>query len=316
MRYLVVAVFMLASTLTVSAQPLGIGTSPQGTLAYTLGATVAAALKDVAGIDAVVQPNSGTGVMIPLVASGELDIGFCNTLELSEAFHGTGTFEGRPQGQIRAAAVLFPIKVGFFVKAGSPIKSMADLKGKRLAWGYASQAILQTITNGLLASADLTGDDVEKVLVPNLIRGADELAAGNIDAAFFAVGQAKVAEVDSMLGGVRFLPVGDTPKDLAAIRRFVPSGYVTAVEPGKGMVGIGIPTPLLAYDYVAFVNEKLSEQSTTALVDLFAKHAATLSAGVPAFKQLDPSRLNRKSDVPYHPAAARYFENNGIGISE
>jgi uncharacterized protein len=316
LRCILAIIVLVVFTLSVNARPLGIGTSPQGTLAYTLGATVAAGLKEISDIDAIVQPNSGTGVMIPLVGNGELDIGFCNTLELSEAFHGTGTFAGRPQKQIRAAAVLFPIKVGFFVRADSPVRSISELKGKRLAWGYTSQAILQTVTNGLLASAGLNQDDVEKVLVPNLIRGADELAAGNVDAAFFAVGQAKVAEVDSLIGGVRFLPVGDTVEALEAIRRYVPTGYVNPVQPGKGLAGITRPTPLLAYDYVAFVNEAVSDQHAEALVNLFAKHADALSGGVAAFKQLDPKRIYRKLDVPYHDAVSRYFTSNGIGKTE
>ena len=79
-----------------TAQPLGLGTSPQGTLTYALGASVAKVLGEKGNMQSRVQPSSGTGTMIPLVNSGEIDIGFANTLELWDAFHGKGTFDKRP----------------------------------------------------------------------------------------------------------------------------------------------------------------------------------------------------------------------------
>ena len=79
-RFIAAIAALLSLAAPASAQPLGIGTSPQGTMTYTLGATYAKALDEAAKIQARVQPNSGTGVMVPLVNSGELDIGFVNTL--------------------------------------------------------------------------------------------------------------------------------------------------------------------------------------------------------------------------------------------
>src|SRR5438067_5358114 len=103
-----------------AAQPLGLGTSPQSTLTYSIGAAVAKVLADAGHIQSRVQPQSGTGTMIPLVNSGEIDIGFCNTLELYDAFHGVGTFDKRPNPKLRTLAVIFPIKVGLFVRNDSP----------------------------------------------------------------------------------------------------------------------------------------------------------------------------------------------------
>ena len=59
----------LALASRATAQPLGIGTNPQGTLVYTLGATVSKALADSAKMQSRLQPQSGTGTMVPLVNS-------------------------------------------------------------------------------------------------------------------------------------------------------------------------------------------------------------------------------------------------------
>ena len=128
----------LALAPAAQAQPLGIGTSPQGTMVYTLGATLSKALADSANMQSRVQPQSGTGTMVPLVNSGEIDIGFCNAREFYDSFKGVGSSEGRPNPNLRAMAVLFPLQVGLIVRNDSPIKSAKDVKGKSIAYGYAS----------------------------------------------------------------------------------------------------------------------------------------------------------------------------------
>jgi TRAP transporter TAXI family solute receptor len=117
-----------------------------------------------------VQPSSGTGTMIPLVNSGEIDIGFANTLELWDAFHGKGTFDKRPNPNLRTVAVIFPIKVGLFVRADSPIKTIKDMKGKTVSYGYTSQEVIKLTVDAMLATEGLTAADLKTVLVPNLVR--------------------------------------------------------------------------------------------------------------------------------------------------
>ncbi len=60
-------------------------TSGQGTMTYSLGSAVAGLLGDREGMRAVVQPQSGTGVALPLVNSGELDIGFASAIEVGSS---------------------------------------------------------------------------------------------------------------------------------------------------------------------------------------------------------------------------------------
>jgi TRAP transporter TAXI family solute receptor len=293
-------------------QPLGIGTSPQGTLTYQIGATFGQAVGDALGRQARVQPQSGTGVMVPLVDSGELDIGFVNTLEMTDAFTGTGTFEGRPQENIRMVAVMFPIRVGMFVRDDSDIQSVEDLEGKRLAWGYTSQQIIQTVLNGVLANAGLGPDDVEQVLVPNLIRGVDEFIAGNVDAGFFAIGPAKVAEADAAVGGIRFLPMNEGDEALSRMQEAVPSSYIATVEPTATTTGVDAPLATMHYNYTMFVNAALPDELVHDLTGVLAEKSRQMAGAVPLFRQLKPEGLWRDFGVPYHPGAIQYYEQNGI----
>ena len=169
------AFVMLPAVLPAQAQPIGLGSSPQGTFTYQLAATVAKEITDTLKLQARVQPSGGTGAMVPLVNSGELDFGFCNSLELYDSFHGVGTFDKRPNPKLRTVAVLFPFVTGIFVRADLPIKTIADLKGRTISYGFQSQEIIKTTVDAMLAAAGLKPSDVRTVLVPNILRGADEL---------------------------------------------------------------------------------------------------------------------------------------------
>jgi len=306
----------LATSQGSAQQALGIGTSPQGTLTYQIGAAYGQAVNDALGRQARVQPQSGTGVMVPLVSSGELDIGFVNTLEMTDAFTGTGTFDGRPQDNVRMVGVMFPIRVGMFVREDSDMQTVADLEGKRLAWEYTSQQIIQTVLNGVLANAGLGPDDVEHVLVPNLIRGVDEFIAGNVDAGFFAIGPAKVSEADAAVGGIRFLPMSESEEALARMQDAVPSSYIATVQPTQATTGVEAPLPTMHYNYTMFVNGDLPEDLVYDLTGVLAEQSGQMAESVPLFRQLDPKQLWRDFGVPYHPGAIRYYEENGIEQTE
>ncbi len=311
-------ILVIASALAVAAaapaqaQPLGIGTNPQGTMVYTLGATVSKALADSANMQSRLQPQSGTGTMVPLVNSGEIDIGFCNAREFYDSFHGVGSSDKRVNRNLRAMAVLFPLPVGLFVRNDSPIKSSKDLKGKTIAYGFTSQEVIRIMLDGLLANAGLTVKDMKTVMVPNLIRGVDELIAGRVDATFFALGQAKPAEADAAVG-IRYLPVDDSPAAVEAMLKVVQVGYVGTVNPAPNLPGVKEPLKIAHYDYVAFANKDVRVERVKTITRVLAEQRDTMAQSLPLFRQLKPERMySSKLQVPYHDGSIAYYREKGI----
>ncbi len=301
----------LAFSTIANAQVLGIGTSPQGTIVYSLGAALSKALKESANVESRVQPSSGTGVMIPLVNTGEIDFGFCNSLELYESFHGTGTFDKRPNPKLRTVGVLFPLRTGLFVRADSPIKTMADLKGKTIAYGFTSQEIIKTTVDAMLASAGLSIADMKPVLVPNLIRGVDELIAGRVDVTTFAIGAGKVAEADAAVG-IRYLDLDASPEGAARMKKEFGTSYMGAVEPAPNLPGIRGKINTMHYDYTVFVNADVPADRVKTVARVFAEQKDLLVQSMPQFRGMNPQRLNTDIGVPFHPAALELFKEKGI----
>lgn len=293
------------------AQPVGLGTSPQGTLTYAVGAAVSKVLAETGNIQSRVQPSSGTGTMIPLVNSGEVDMGFANTLELYDAFHGVGTFDKRPNPKLRTVGVIFPIRVGLFVRADSPIKTIADMKGKTVAYGFTSQEIIKKTIDAMLATGGLSVNDLKTVLVPNLIRGVDELVAGRVDITTFAVGSAKVAEADAAVG-IRFIPLPEGPQSLAALKKEFPTAYLGKVSPAPNFAGVKEPISIMFYDYTVFASADMAADRVKTITKLIAENKDALGKAHPLFRGMDAARLYTNIKVPYHDGAVAYFKEKGI----
>jgi len=306
------AVAALCAALVAQAQPIGLGSSPQGTFTYQLAATVAKEITDTLKLQARVQPSGGTGAMVPLVNSGELDFGFCNSLELYESFHGVGTFDKRPNPKLRTVAVLFPFVTGIFVRADSPIKAIADLKGRSISYGFQSQEIIRVTIDAMLATAGLAPKDVRTVLVPNLIRGADEFMAGRVEATPFTPGAAKVSESDAAVGGIHWLRLGTGPEAEAALKKVFRTGYITTLNPAPGIVGLKEPTPMMAFDFTIFTNADVPPEKVKSILGMIVDRKDAMAQTTANFRRLSPQRLHIDYEVPYHPGAIAYFSEKGI----
>lgn len=296
----------------VRAQTLGIGTAPQGTIGYNMGSAIAKALADVEKLQSRVQPYSGSSAVFPLVNSGEMDLTVGNVLEAQEAANGEGPYAGRKQANLRIVAVIFPIQVGLFVKKDSPIRSIADLKGKRVTYGYTAQVTLKRVVDAILANGGIDNSDIRTALVPNVIRGADDFAEGKADAGFFAIGAGKVTEVDKSTGGIRFLPLSDDPKAVERMRKNFSYAYVAEVQPGPAFAGIAVPTKLMTYDYVVLAGTHVKDDIAYRVAKTLHEQKPRLVESLRAFQGFDPQKMYKAMPAPFHPGALRYYREKGL----
>jgi len=305
-----IAAALLASG--TQAQVLGFGSAPQGSIGYNMSSAIARVMSESAQIQSRVQPYSGSSAVLPLVNTGELDLAVCNVLEIEEATRGEGPYKGRKQANLRVLGVIFPLYSSIFVRKDSPIKTLADLKGKRMPYGYSAQVTLERIVDAIIATGGLTRKDIVPVLVPNVVRGADDFAEGKIDGGFFALGAAKVAEVDKTVGGIRYLPVADDPKALAAMRKLMPYAYVTLVNPSPAFAGLAGPTKLMAYDYLVAVGAHVKDDTVRGIAKAMYENKPKLTESLRAFGNWDPATISKQMPAAFHPGSQKFFKEKGI----
>lgn len=291
---------------TTQAETVGVGTMSQGTLSYSTGSALAKVMNEEMGLQARVQPNSGETTLLPLINSGDFDFGIANVLEVYEAYHGEGTFAGRAQPNLRIAASMYPLRTAMFVRADSDIQTLADLKGKRVTFGFSAMGSISVVMNALLANADLTAGDIQPVMVPNVVAGADQLQNGRADAFFFAVGAAKTAEVNAVVP-LRVIPMYTDDAAVARMQEVFPEGYIAIAPPLPNFAGVSVPTAVLAYDNMLVTNASVSDERVTTVIEGMANNIPALGAAFPLFRGLDPDQIYKPSiQTPYHPATIEW----------
>lgn len=291
-----------------AAQTYGFATLPPGTLNHTTASAVAKVLKEKAGLNVLVQPTAGDNVIIPMVSRGEAEIGIANAPELHNAFEGKTGIGKQPD--IRIIATAHPLRSAFWVRKDSPMKSMGDLKGKKVTMGYSAMRVLDELSRAMLATGGLTENDIKPVLVPNVIRGADDFVSGAADTYFFAFGAPKVREVDATVGGTRVLEIDESK--FAAATKINPWGYLSNAAPGPVFVGVEKPMKVYTFDNVLFTSAKTPDDFVYKFLDTLEKNKADLVAVQPVLREFSAAAGYKKYAVPYHPGALKYFKEKNL----
>ncbi|TGG95050.1 TAXI family TRAP transporter solute-binding subunit [Natronospirillum operosum] len=302
----------LAFVASAQAQQLGIGTSGQGSATYGIGAAIANVISSETPEDFTVQPYGGTGRVVPLVDTGRTDFGLANILEVTNAVEGRGPFDGRPHENLRIVGVVYPFEVGFFVREDSDIQHINDIEGLRISSEYSGQRIIGSLTEALLANADLTLDDMQGVPTSGIISNADDFAAGQTDVGFFALGAGKVNEVDASVGGLRYIPINDSPEAEARMQEVMPQTYISSVDPREDLTGVHETMPLMAYDYILYTGAHVPDEVIYNLVGSMIEHREALASNYAPLSGLDPEMMGKDVGMPHHPGAIQYYQDNGL----
>jgi uncharacterized protein len=297
------AIALAAASVPAPAQTYGFATLPPGTLNHTTATAVAKVLKEHAGLNVLVQPAAGGNVVIPIVARGEAEIGSANIMEPQEYFE---RFPG-----LRLIAAVNALRTPFFVRKDSGMRTVADLKGKRVSMGFSAMRSLDTVSRAILATANLTEADIKPVLVPNVVRSADDFVAGAADMFFFSYGAPKIREVDVTVGGIR--PLEIDPNGMGAARKIMPWGYLTDAEPGPMFPGVDKPMKIYSFDNVLVTHAKVPDEFIYKMLETMEKFKADVVAVQPVLREFSGAFAYKQyGGVPYHSGALKYFADKGL----
>ena len=150
------------------------GTATPGGGFPVYGDAFAATLNEVDATLAVTPTNTkGSTENVPMLEAGKLDTGQCTGEVLYEAISGIG----RAPADVKILSAMYSNSGMFIVRADSPYKTIADLKGKPIAWGAAGSGFIvlaRYVMDGL-------GLDMNKDFVPHLLEKAGDGPAMVLD---------------------------------------------------------------------------------------------------------------------------------------
>ena len=289
---------------------LSVGTAPPGGAFFVVGGAIAEVLDTHAeGDDWIVtaEATMGTQENIRRLAEGELDLAMANAAISYFASRG-GRDWGTPQ-PIQSVMTLAPNVAFFITPANSGVKTMADLKGKRVVIGPPG-AGFEHFVEPILDAHGLKLSDITP-LYGTQAAAVDMLSDGSAAAAFLggAIPTASITQAAAS-GDIFFVPFDEEARQkLIADYEFfhpalVKAGTYRGQDADYPCLNVGSMHLITGADK----DEETVYQLTKALYEnreeVVAKH--------PAGKAINPKNAARPVGTDFHPGAIRFYKEIGI----
>ncbi|MFG3298902.1 TAXI family TRAP transporter solute-binding subunit [Micromonospora chersina] len=260
---------------------------------HAFGQSLAALLnRELPGVRASVVVTAASAQNVRLVGSGEAELGFtqADVLPPHAPEHPT----------VLAVARVYDDLLHLVTTAGGPVRTLADLRGRRVSVGADGSGTEVTATR-LLTVAQLGGTVVQEHL--GLDDSVAALRAGRIDAFFFS-GGLPVRGVAELAGrtSVRMVDLGEWTEPL---RSGYGQVYVTRDIP-RSVYGAD-PVSTVANPNYLIVRADLPTELVREVTRLLMERREELAAAHPAAGRMSPRAAIVTTPLPLHPGAAEWY---------
>lgn len=256
-----------------------------------------------------VQATKASVENLQLLQQGKGEIAF--TLGDSLAAAWTGDEEAgfkTPLKKLRGITAIYPNYIQIVASKDSGIKTLADLKGKRLSVG-APKSGTELNARAILAAAGMSYKDLSKVEYLPFAESVELMKNRQLDATLQSAGLG-VASLRDLATSVE-ITVVEVP---AAVVDKAGPPFVKATIPANTYTGQAAPVQAAAALNYLVTHEGMKEETVyqmtkavyESLPDLVAAHAAARAIKLEG--ALDGMPL------PLHPGAARYFKEKGLKV--
>ena len=296
-----------------AAQTVAISTLPPGAINHLQASAIAKAVQENSDLQMRILTFNSPAAIIAAAEQKQAEFAYTSIEEASDAASGTNEYP-KAMSNLRTAFTVFPFRVGIIVRNNSDIKTVADLKGKRVGSGWTGFRQGIALWDGLLANAGLSLKDTSPVPTTDLLRAADDFKAGRSDAFMFAVGGPKVAEAHASIeGGVRFLNMDPSPKAVSQMQAVRQEYGVAQQQPAPHLAGVIGPTNLMQYYIVVLTNKDTPDDLVYKVVKTAHANKAAMVAGHPSFNAFTQEGMAvPHKRIQYHPGAIKFFKEAGI----
>jgi TRAP transporter TAXI family solute receptor len=295
------------------SQDLSLATGSTGGTYYPLGGAIANVWnKNVEGVNVTAQATGASVENLALLAKGEAHLAMVVNMNADDAYNGRADFEGQKVTNFGAIGVVYPEVVQAVVAKDSNIKTVSDLKGKRVAVGPQGSGTVNT-TKHILEAYGLTFDDIQP-FYDSFGDAATKLKDGQVDAIFGLLSlPASNIEDITTAKEVRLLEVDD--KAMKKLQEKYPFYQPLTIEGGT-YKGQDEDVQTATLKAVMYANNDLSEDLVYNLTKTMYEKKDDIASAHQAGSQIDLEKALEGVTTPIHPGAKKYFEEKGIPLPE
>lgn len=280
---------------------LTVATGSRTGVYYTLGGALATAWRDALGMrePPVVTSTDGSINNLQLLADRKADVIFNQIDTAADRLAHTAPADPR---SLRGLARIYDDFVHVVVRADTPLTSITQLRGTRVALGSPGSGVL-FMAQRVLQALGISPDKDLHAIHLGLDDSVAALAKGDIDAFFWSGGLPTPAVADlAMRTPIRLI---NLQEDLAPIHAAYPE-YAPGTVP-VGTYRLTQPVTTLLVHNVLLVRAEMPDEIAHGLVAALFTRQEQIAQSSPNALTIDMRAAIGTQPVPLHPGAERWF---------
>lgn len=252
-------------------------------------------------VNSKTQTTGASVENINLMNQNKVEMAFVMSDVLSDALAGTNSFKNKIEN-VQQIAALYPNYVQVVTSKRSGIKTLEDLRGKRVAVGAQNSGVEVNARN-ILNGHGITYNDI-KVDYLGYAEAADALKGGKLDAAFLTSGLPNAALME-LEQGFDLQMVSILPENIEKIAK--DQSYFIALDIPVKTYGNTEIVPTAAIMNALIVRADLSEEDGYKLTKTFFENLDNLRNSHQAMKDVSLENAQKGLVAPLHPGAKKYY---------
>ncbi len=278
---------------------------------YSFGGVIANLWNNnIEGLNITAQSTGASAENLRLINRGEAELAFVQNDVMDYAYNGTDMFEGEILSNFSAILTLYPEVVQIAATKSSGIRSIADMKGKRVSVGDAGSGT-EFNAKQILEAYGLTFNDIRKSNL-SFKESSDGLQNGTLDACFIVAGVPNAALQElSLSADMTLVPIGNT-QIVEIISQYK---YYTEVNiPADTYNGVDTDTRAIAVKATIAVNNNIPEEEVYNMIKTIFDKQSDLSLAHAKGNELNIEEAPKGISIPFHPGAVKYYEELGYHV--
>nr|WP_281279041.1 TAXI family TRAP transporter solute-binding subunit [Pigmentiphaga humi] len=284
-------------------------TGGQSGVYYPLGVALGQIYaKAIPGAKTSVQATKASAENLNLLQAGRGEIAFTLADALSDAWKGekeAGFKE--PLGKLRAIAGIYSNYIQIIASKASGIKTLADLKGKRISVG-APRSGTELNARAVLKAAGLTYKDFSKVEYLPFGESVELIKNRQLDVTLQSAGLG-VASIRDLATSVEIVVV---PVSQDVVAKIGDPAYQATTIPANTYTGQTADVPSIAIRNFLVSHQGVPDDIAYGMTKALFENLDQMVAAHSAAKAIDRASAMGGTSVPFHPGALKYYKEVGL----
>ena len=264
---------------------------------------------NIEGMNVTAQSTGASAENLRLISREEAEFAIVQNDVMDYAYNGTDMFS-QALPNLATIGTLYPEVVQIAASKSSGIKSIADLRGKRVSIGDAGSGV-EFNAKQILEGYGITFEDIQKNNL-SFKESAEGIQNGTLDACFVTAGVPNSALQElAITAGLVLIPVSGAEAD-KIVNSY--NFYTKTVIPAGTYNGTDTDTEALAIKATLAVNANLDENIVYEMTKALFENLESLGTAHAKGKEVSAEAAVTGVSVPFHPGAIKYFSEKGLSI--